>query len=167
MKKAWLLICFALAACGGKQQITTTVPYDAQKAAYINKRGKADITGQAFLMRRDGMVVTCAGQDVDLFPAVEYATQRMVGIYGSNERGYRSAITANWNRADDEQYYKMNRSSKCDAEGDFSFKNVADGDYYVVAPVLWQISDYYNEGGYLMQKVSISRGKSQRVLLSK
>lgn len=112
------------------------------------------------------MVVTCAGREALLIPVGEYSTQRMVGIFGNNKKGYRSARTANYGNADSVEYYSMMRNTTCDAEGNFEFKNVANGDYYVFAQVLWSVSDYSYEGGNLMQKISISRGKSQRVLLS-
>ena len=157
-----------LAACGlNKQKIETTVPFDKEQASIINKRGSADITGQAFLRRRDGVVVTCAGQEVSLFPVTEYANQRMLGIYGSTVSGYRAAITANYDNADSQDYYDYHRVVICDADGNFQIENVANGEYYLTAAVMWQISDYYYEGGYLMQRVKVSGGKSQKILLSK
>lgn len=168
MNKTLLLIAsLVLISCGPQtQKIEVSVPFDRSAAAYINKKGTAKISGQAFLRRRGGGVVTCAGQNVYLFPATDYANERMMGIYGTTGKGYRSAKSAGYNEAESEDYYSYNRQTTCDAEGDFEFSGVADGDYYVTASVLWQVNDYYYEGGNLMESVSIRNGKSAKVLMS-
>ena len=160
-----LIAGLSLTACGGVQEIEATVPFNKAEAAYINKTGKATVSGQAFLKRRDGMVVTCAGAAAYLIPATEYAKQRFSAIYGNEDRGYRSAIRG-FSDADDLDYYKYARETYCDAEGDFEFKGVADGEYFVTSTVVWQVSDYYNEGGILGKRITIKNGRSQNVILA-
>jgi hypothetical protein len=147
------------------QTIETSVPFDPQEAAYINKRGDATVTGEAFMKRRDGQVVTCAGEAVYLVPATRFAQERITAIYGSPYGGYRSAVSANYNEGPDE-YLEMSKETRCDAEGRFSIEDVADGYYYVTTSVLWQVSDYYYEGGNLADRIEVENGRSVSVILS-
>ena len=162
-----LIAGLSLTACGGVQEIETTVPFNEAEASYINKKGKATVSGQAFLKRRDGVVVTCAGAEVHLFPVTEYAKQRITAIYGSANGGYRSAFGQGFSEADDPKYYEYSRETNCDAEGDFVFKGVANGEYYLTSTVVWQISDYYYEGGVLGKRIVVKNGRSQDVILAK
>ena len=161
-----LIAGLSLTACSGVQEIETTVPFNEAEAAYINKTGKATVSGQAFLKRRDGVVVTCAGAEASLFPVTEYAKQRMTAIYGSENGGYRSAYGKRHSKADDPKYYEYTRETNCDAEGDFEFKGVANGEYYLTSTVIWQISDYYYEGGVLSKRIVVKNGRSQKVILT-
>lgn len=158
--------CVFLAGCMGRT-IETTVPFNPDEVAYINRSGAAEIEGQAFFRQRGGGVVTCAGEEVLLIPAGEYATQRMSQIYGNVQGGSISAMQGASQENADPRYLSMVRKSVCDAEGDFEFKNVANGDYYVATKVLWTVGDsFIPEGGALTQRVSIRGGRSTRALLN-
>jgi hypothetical protein len=63
----------------------------------------------------------------------------------------------------------MMREEVCDAEGDFEFLNVPDGNYYLVAKVIWAIPGQYNQnyqGGGMMKRVSVNDGEHVKVLIS-
>ncbi|MCR9274409.1 MULTISPECIES: hypothetical protein [unclassified Mameliella] len=160
------LLTMATAGCMGRE-IETTVPFDPSEVAYINQRGSANIEGQAFFRQQGGGVVTCAGEEVSLMPAGKYTTQRMSQIYG-NVNGGRINVLQGVNQKNlPPQYLSMRRTSKCDAEGDFMFTNVANGDYYVITRVLWTVgNNIIPEGGALAQRVSIRNGHDVRVLLN-
>lgn len=171
MKKPFIALGFAsgllLASCGATPElIEPSVPFNAKAASIINKKGSANIEGQAFLKRRDGQVVTCAGEKVYLTPATEYAEERFRGIYGNENGGYRPAIKGGYSNASVPEYYELARETSCDAEGDFTFNSIANGEYYVSTSVLWRISDYYYEGGNLSKKITIKNGRSQKLILT-
>lgn len=152
-----------VSACMGTE-VVTTVPFNSQEVAYVNRSGSNTINGQAFLRQVGGGVVTCAGEEVELVPAGEYARQRITQIYGSEQGGYRSVYQLASDNGDPD-YQRMVRRTRCDAEGNFVFSGVANGDYYVFACVSWQAQRYVVEGGCMTQLVN-ARGGSQRVLLS-
>lgn len=154
-----------LMGCVPVQEIEISSEFSATEAAIINKPGSGVLNGEAFLKRRDGQVVTCAGEMANLVPATSYAVERITAIYGSPNGGYRPALGANYDDGADE-YQEMIRQVRCDSEGRFTFKGVASGTYYISTSVLWQVSDYYYEGGVLAQRVKIEDGKMIDVVLS-
>ena len=158
-----------LAGCvPSPEVIKTTVDFDKEAASIINKKGKATVSGQAFLKQGGGGVVTCAGAGAFLIPMTEYAKQRISGIFGSSDGGYR---TINRYRggaflaSENEDYNALIRSAICDAEGDFSFDNVANGEYYLSSTVAWAVGDS-PQGGVLAKKISVKNGKDVRALLT-
>ncbi|SLN19906.1 hypothetical protein ROJ8625_00696 [Roseivivax jejudonensis] len=155
----------ALAAC--VQTIETTTPFDPNEVAFINQRGAADITGQAFLRQAGGGVVTCAGEQVQLIPAGTFAKERLSQLYGSVQGGRIGTMVGASQENVDPRYLEMVRTSQCDAEGDFEFRNVANGDYYVLSGVRWTVpGSYIPEGGSMAKLVQVRSGQDQRVLLN-
>jgi hypothetical protein len=157
-----------LAGCMEPMIVEPTVPFDATAVSFANKKGRATISGQAFLRQRGGGVVTCAANQVTLVPEGEYAKQRMIGIYGSTEKGYTPVgVAERLANAKSDDYYKLMKNVSCDAQGNFEFENVPNGEYFVITTVRWQVSEYSIEGGDLMQHVSVSNGRDVKVLLSR
>lgn len=154
----------ALTACVGTE-VTTTVPFDPNEVAFINQSGSNTINGEAFLRQRGGGVVTCAGSEVELLPAGGYARQRMSQIYGSEQGGYVYSGNILTGDEADPQYLLMTRKTTCDSQGNFRFSGVANGDYFVLACVEWQVQAYTSEGGCMMRKVS-ARGGSQELIMT-
>ena len=157
------LMLIFLVSCVQPKVVKPTVPFDTAAASYINKRGTATISGQAFLRQLGGSVVTCAGSSVTLIPATEYARQRMVGIYGSDQKGFSVVGPSDWGHPD---YLKYSRETICDAQGNFSFDGVSDGNYYVTTSIFWQVSTYVNQGGILFTKATVKGGRDVKVLLA-
>src|SRR5260221_14332364 len=110
--------------------VAVTVPFDAKQAAYIHTKGKATISGQAFLRRNDGIVVYAAGSDVSLTPATAYAEERMAGIFQG--RKYLSGLAQLSFENEDPEYRSFKRIAKANGEGRFTFPEVASGPYFVV-----------------------------------
>lgn len=130
------------------------------EASFINNIGKGAIEGQAFLRRNDGVVVYAAGSEVKLIPATAYAEERMTAIYGAAKIAYWNAGFKN----DDQSYYQYMKTTIADGEGKFAFKEIADGSYFVVTTVTWMAGNV-PQGGTLMERVTISGGSMQQVIL--
>lgn len=132
----------------------------------FESRGKNTIQGNAFLRQQGGGVVTCAGSDVRMLPVTQYSTERIQHIYSNSERGYRpffmGPVQFTENPYEYQQYHVTN---VCDSQGNFSFDNVGDGDYYVTTMVKWQVG-YNMQGGLLMQKVKVSNGENKKLVLT-
>ena len=164
-KKYAVLIAACLTLLGCVSPDVATVPFDATKATYINNSGRNSITGEAFRKRNDGLLVTCAGEEVSLFPVTEYAMQRVTHIYGSVNGGRTNNIFVNAGSADP-QYLKYIRTTRCDSDGQFAFNGVADGDYYVVTTVVWNPTDsIIPEGGAHGGRVQVKGGKTVKLNL--
>jgi hypothetical protein len=159
---------FILSACAVdmRTDVVTTVPFDEREAAFINIQGTNTIEGQAFMRQAGGGVVTCAGSEVSLIPKTEYATQRITQIYGSDIKGIINSLQGPRSLGSP-AYMQMRRNTVCDAQGNFSFRNVADGTYYVTTLVLWTVGNSsIPQGGGVMQRVTVSGGQTQRLVIS-
>lgn len=160
------LSILALAGCRGPQTLEPMTDFDTNAASIINKKGSGSISGQAFLKQAGGGVVTCAGNEVELIPATDYATQRLRMMYGSDDYGYRNMAMQGVTRAEEDSYYTMTRNSLCDAQGNFTFKGVASGTYYVTTSVTWAVNQYRYAGGTLMHKVEVKSGRNAELILT-
>lgn len=164
MKPYYFIIAIlAISGCVGAD--IATVPFNEKEAAFINKSGKNTIIGEAFRKRNDGMVVTCAGEEVSLIPVTQYASQRISHIYGNANRGKTGTVLDNAGKAD-AQYMAMSKSAVCDASGKFTFTGIADGSYFVTTAVIWNpTGGIIPEGGYHMTRISVRGGQKVNLIL--
>lgn len=154
-----VLAAVAAAVTGGCVSVTQ-VPmreqFDPAEAAYVLREGPHTVAGQSFMRTVGGEVRTCAGNDVDLVPATRYAAERMRILYGSDVSALKTAsYVQSVPASTDPEYVRLARSTKCDADGRFSFAKVADGTYYVITFVVWSTGEAYSmpQGGRQMRRV--------------
>lgn len=136
----------------------------------MHGEGKTTVEGQAFLRTMVGEIRTCAGAEVFLIPVTSYSSERMHNIYGNTTGGRNLLLDRRVADEPDPRYWSAKRTTVCDAEGDFAFENVPDGQYFVATQVTWRVptSQYSSrsEGGSLMKRVHVTTGQdSVRVLL--
>ena len=117
----------------------------------------------SFLRQKGGGVVTCAGKEVDLVPSGEHARERIQIFYNTTTRpAYRDYLLNNKKAPPQAnlQYMGASRSTRCDSDGRFTFKDVAPGSYFIITSVSWQIVDRYGiklqQGGSLMHPVTFT-----------
>ncbi len=179
MKKTISLMSFALlAGCVSmpQQQQTQLVrinsEFDIAAAAEQMKKGDAKISGSAFMRQRGGGVVTCAGSEVRLLPVTAYATERFNHLYaGAPQVGAIkiASVYSQRNRAqftpDSNLYQQYMHKTACDAQGNFEFKNVKHGPYYITVGVTWQAGNAH-QGGVLSTQVNISSNDPPKVIIS-
>lgn len=135
--------------------------------------GLGEINGTAFLKQQGGGVVTCAGQDVHLFPVTEYASDRVLLLYGglpSLNRTVSQDIRNVLNKKtsfvpDPPEYKEHSKITKCDANGEFQFSQVKDGEYYINTAVFWRVQAY--QGGQLLAYAKVENGKSPRIIMTR
>ena len=144
--------------------VETKTPFDPSQGRYVLASGSGAIEGQAFMRQAGGGVVTCAGEEVTLFPATAYQQERMQIIYGSTDGGSRTTGIGNFPPDRDPRAEPLQRTTTCDAEGDFEFRGLAAGDYYVATKVVWMAQ--YVQGGLLAKRVRLNPGQKVRVLLN-
>lgn len=159
-------IVLAISGCVTTQPITLNNDFSEKEAAIINKTGNNTIKGNAFLRQNGGGVVTCAGSDVVLLPATQYAKERIKNIYGNIDGGVRLVGQGPVEFSNNSQdYMKMSKSTKCDSDGNFEFNNIANGEYYVTTRVIWQ-SGYAHQGGVLAKLTSVKNGKTEKLIIT-
>ncbi|CUB04086.1 hypothetical protein [Marinomonas fungiae] len=171
MKKLAIISIASLALFGCKtsaikENFNST--FNLDEVSFIKEDGTNTITGNAFLRQRGGGVVTCAGENITLYPVTDYSSERMQYLYGSTKHGYNSAASLNTRLIDfsstPDSYFTMTRSTICDSDGRFKLTEVPDGEYFVTATVLWVVKN--TQGGYLMEKVSVSGGEIKDLIIT-
>lgn len=159
-----MTIASLLTGCAA-QTVLVQASFDADQAAALVKPGVNIVSGSALIRQNGGGVVTCAGLPILLVPKTAYASERIKAIYGNTQRGHNPAYRAIQFEPDVQSYGRLQRETLCDAQGNFSFNDVADGSFYVIANITWNVGGSI-QGGGLMQAVTVSGGASQEVVLS-
>lgn len=140
--------------------------FDAKQAQTQLKEGNAKLEGNAFLRQQGGGVVTCAGQEVFLFPYTDYANEKLSLMYGSSERGISAWHTTQYKFSnEDPNFPNYKKTSFCDAQGKFVFDKLSAGTYFAITNVSWTVG-YERQGGFLMQKVTLNKGETKSIVMS-
>lgn len=165
MRMHSIALAAALAGCA-VQPVQISVPFDAAQARAMLADGSNTIEGSALIQQRGGGVVTCAGREVILIPATDYARARVTALYGNAEAGYAPMWGSPRLPDAPADYETLRRSTVCDSLGMFRFERIADGDWYVISIITWNINPYIPEGGALMRHVSVRGGGTAKIVLS-
>jgi len=150
----------ALSGCGSAPRAKLDMPFDQARAAELMAPGTNTIKGSALLRQRGGGIVTCAGREVNLVPATEYAKKRMAMIFGSSPIS--SGLYFEYTPP---AYFVFSRTATCNAQGFFTFDKLADGEFFVTTSVTWETS-YSTQGGWLMTRFTLAGGETKEVVLT-
>lgn len=179
-RRLTLLLFFAtiLAISGCTKTLKLNSTFDEAKAKATLTGGQNKVAGSALLRRVNGEVVTCAGNSVSIFP-VNNTSKEWINIVYTNgepngidyEEGYRQFSGATkLNILGDEKFLSLEKTTKCDPQGKFTFGGLQDGDFYIQTTVTWTVFGSYGEsliqGGALFKKVRLKGGEPTEVVLS-
>lgn len=153
-----LVVSALVAGCQTAQPVRLTAQAPADDLASYRVAGPARIFGQALLRQSGGDVVTCAGEDAALIPAVSPMNEAMK-VWGRGE-------TIDADGLDGRPISKAIRWSRCDAEGNFAFERLPERDFWIMAPVRWTAAKNAGQGGMLARRIAVDRGGAERVILS-
>lgn len=116
---AWLV----LAGCA-----TQRIPFNESEYAAIPKSGAKTITGKIFLTDQMDETQVGVGSEVSLEPATSYSNQWFEVSYLGNR-----SLTS-----PDRRYHQHVLKTKADKEGNFTFENIAPGEYYLSGVLKWK-----------------------------
>ena len=134
-------------------------PFDANEAAWSQQSGNALVKGQAFLKTRGGDVKTCAGNPVTIVPK----TRRSTEMQAAFERGVNNFANA-------EVRPGFGHTTRCDAQGNFTFANLPAGDWYVRTAVVWEAPGKYvsfPQGGVVTGSVTTHPGQTSDLIVTR
>lgn len=178
-----LAMNLALTACS-PTLVRLPVAFDQSEAAALLAPGPNQIVGTILYQADRGRVlgdpatyVSCAGSKVTLFPYTDYAREWALKYYGKpvTDMAYRLVNRGKSMKFEGEEAFQAaSRKTECDEKGNFAFRNVADGDFLVVANVQWlgkyqgygfglSQEDMDVEDGSVVKKISL-RGGAKKVL---
>ena len=126
------------------------------------------LRGSAFLRAQNGQYRSCAGSPVRLFP-VDATTEAFVGwTFGTPTGGF--SRRTGWEPQPFDRYALV---TTCDAQGEFAFDRLPDGDYFVAVVVSIEtmaggaVSYVVQEGGTIAARVSLAGGVVQTVKMTR
>ena len=163
-----LFLAVVLSACAApRPEFQLKSSFDKKQAVkVINALGSGRISGKAYLSKPDGTRATCAGSEVILIPATNYAAERMQALYKSKRAGFNATRKFNF-VPDESDFHDLIVRSKCDANGEFFFDRLGGGAFYVVTIVRWAESTFgKRHGGSLMQRVVLKKGQKKKVVMT-
>ena len=140
------------------------MPWPEEEYSKLNIDGDCEITGQAFLRTRGGDVKTAAGSEVILSPVTSYSRQFVEIVIQQARQGVDLAPA-------DGRVFKYIKKTNAGVSGDFRFKNVAEGDYYLYTTVTWEALNPYGQdlsrqGGWVYRKVTVKSGGENHFIVT-
>lgn len=160
------LALLSLAACA-ERVVEVGVPFDAAATRAAMSPGTNTVEGQGFLRQAGGGVVTCAGEEVQIYPATAFAKARVAALHGTSEGGILRAFEGASQDNLPPEYISTMRRTICDADGNFVFSGLADGEYFVTTVVVWKVGNsWIPEGGRITRPVRVNGGSTARALLN-
>ncbi|WP_148077253.1 hypothetical protein [Comamonas sp. BIGb0124] len=149
-----------------------SAPFDAEATRSQLETGTATVSGTAFLRQNGGGVVTCAGSPVHLFPATPYAKERIEKTYIGGPSISTPRYVQSFGNSNDYTVYpdppefaRLKKSTLCDAQGNFEFKNLKPGLYYLATKVEWHVTTV--QGGELLALVDVQSNDQPRLILTR
>jgi hypothetical protein len=164
---ALLATAFLISGCATVKEVSLS-SFDNTQAEKLLQPGKNQIKGSGLLRQVGGGVVSCAGLEVRLVPATTHAQERVTAIYGNALRGYSPGNTHLQVKFLNEsvQYFQQVKRTTCNAQGFFSFQDVADGEFYIGTTITWQVNPYVIQGGSLIERIRVKGGETKEVVLT-
>jgi hypothetical protein len=169
MKKYLWLLAFILVinSVHSSERIALKSQFDPNEISWVKSPGNSVVSGKAFLRLKDGTIKTCAGFAVELLPSAEYSNERIFLTYGNNQQG-QVLLEDNPPKftPDAREYHELLLKSQCNAEGEFHFKQVPAGDYYVMVFIIWDESSEIGTkkaGGAVMKKIRVASNSRMTV----
>ena len=172
MKRVVCTICLLMvgvilfvSGCMESVQTVKRIPFPVEEYRELPKMGTgtATVRGQAFLKTRGGDVKYAAGNEILLFPVTSYSDQ-----------WYRVLLefpTKILDKTSDPRYSKYVTTMTGDGEGNFEFKNVPAGNYYLSTTILWEVPQrggyLWPTGGTIGKKISVEDGQELRVIFTR
>src|SRR2546426_126519 len=123
--RSWLGVLILVASLAGCNSVSRTVAFDEAEFAPFAGPGDGTVSGRIVLTRIGEEQQVGAGSTVYLTPVTRYTTE-----------WYEQAIVKRVPLADnDPRLRKYQRTTTTDARGNYEFKNVPAGDYYLTCLV--------------------------------
>ncbi len=167
------LALLGLGACASTHGASTSSDaFSPRAVAWSAKAGNNALSGTAVLSTDAGETKTCAGLEVRLVPDAPYTRDRIALLYGTTDEGFVEAaearrVQSQSDAAVDPAYKRSHKVAVCNAKGRFAFANLADGSYYVLAPVVWPTrGGKSTDGGFLMRRVSLAGDETRHLLMT-
>lgn len=170
-----LLGLFCSTLLWASEPVKLQTSFDPELVQWVTQPGDAQVSGTALIKLPDGSKKSCAGFNVELLPVAPYANERIRLTYGNNQQGQ---ILLEQNppkfTPDVPEYHQLLLKSQCDAQGVFEFKQVPQGEYYVMVFIIWDQDlaavdqapgAVIKTGGAVMKRIRVKQGAQLNVAI--
>lgn len=145
-----------VAGCAAQKVVPVRTAFTDSEYDRYSGAGPCTLEGQAFLTTRGGDVKYAAGRKVTLIPYTYY----LVEVLMINR------VPGQVADASDPRYLATMRTVSADGEGEFEFRNIPCGEYYLETTVTWEVVlNAYStsiEGGLVTAHVFVSERESPK-----
>ncbi len=148
-----LISCFCCSENRTKKEklIKIENEFKDQDVKWFKVDGNSSIKGIAKFKSKDGEIRYGKEFRIELNPFTPYTKERLNHIYRNDESGYVFIKNGVPKFTPDPEGYHATRKTMCNEKGEFEFKNLPEGNYYVIAFMLWD-----KTGGGIMQHIQLS-----------
>lgn len=156
-----MLVFLGYLVLNGCASRTVQISRSFQESEFIpyQKQGDGSINGQVFLKTRGGEIKYGAGNTVTLIPDTPYT--REIWNYMSRDE-LLVGIDGRW--------LNYVKETTADANGNFEFKNLPAGSYFLKCPVFWEVpnSSYglTTTGSVVKKSIKLSNGEAIKIVLT-
>jgi hypothetical protein len=165
-KFATLSMIAALVGCAAPPPATfSPLAFDEAEYAALPTSGTGIIRGQVFAKTVGGDIKKGAGENVVIFPATKYGTQR----YQEQVLGGKLAAST-----PDSRYNKNVFVKTSDGDGKFEFNEIPPGQYYIFSQVTWSIFEPNQfgpiervQGGRVAREIEVKNGGVTEAILNR
>lgn len=144
--------------------------FNEKEIEWFFEKGTATLSGMVSLNIGDGKTIGCEGYTVEVLPAGKYADERFLKVYGNNVSG-QVLLRDNSPKftPDSALYHETDKVAYCNENGNYMFKNLPAGEYYIFSLIKWQATDengiVTEEGGAAMKRITLESGQTVKANL--
>lgn len=153
-----VLVLGVLSGCAQQRTVSLGAFPEAEYKA-LAKEGTGVVKGQIFLKTVGGDVKYGAGVEVSLIPVTSYSAP----AWQAYQAGAKLTTP-------DPRVREYSILTQSDGTGNFEFRDVPPGRYYVGGEVIWQIPTQLGlsrQGGWVMNQVTAKNGFESKVIVTK
>ncbi|MBC8185923.1 hypothetical protein H8E88_32970 [candidate division KSB1 bacterium] len=136
-------------------------PFDTAEYKFVKLNGNCEISGEIIVPQRNGADEPCSGCVITLNPATSYSEEFYI-------KTVQNGIPI---EEADLRVLKYIRRAVADDSGNFAFKNIAKGKYYLYSPITYEIrkptGGYTKTNGYVYKTVYIREKQKVEIVLKK
>lgn len=143
-------------------------PTPMEEFAWSQRPGANTLVGAVAYRPSAAQTWSCTGQSVALTPETSYSRGRMISLYGSADRALQTvaAVRARSGANPGMDYSRFVKSTICDAQDSFTFRDLPDGAYFIIA----RVRRTRPPGGagdemVIMQRIELRGGAAIRIVL--
>ncbi|KAF2391548.1 hypothetical protein [Pseudomonas frederiksbergensis] len=152
-----LIASSLLAGCTAPQKVVEA-PYSSTEYAVLKTEGTATVQGQIFMKTRGGDVKYGAGSTIFFAPVTSYNLTRFQAVQARQQL-----------KEPDPRAQPYNRTTVADGSGNFSFENVAAGEYLIFGSVIWEAPSPYGlstQGGMISMRFIVKEGEVKKIIMT-